>query len=75
MQQLIEFWHWRVTDKVSRRCFVTRHRMTREDALDYDPAAERIEGTLERRVSPADAATMSRPSSRLRAASTRIDAV
>ena len=50
MHDIIELWHWRVTDKVSRRCFITRHRMTQADALDFDPFAERIEGSLERRV-------------------------
>lgn len=50
MHDIIELWHWRVTDKVSRRDFITRHRMTQADALDFDPAAERVEGSLERRV-------------------------
>jgi hypothetical protein len=50
MHDSIELWHWRVTDKVSRRQFITRHRMTQADALDFDPAAERVEGSLERRV-------------------------
>lgn len=54
MHDTLELWHWRVTDKVSRRQFITRHRMTQADALDFDPAAERIEGTLERRVVRAD---------------------
>ena len=49
MHDTIELWHWRVTDKVSRRCFITRHRMTQADALDFDPAAERVEGSLEQR--------------------------
>ena len=44
MHEIIELWHWRVTDKVSRRQFITRHRMTQADALDFDPAAERVEG-------------------------------
>ena len=46
MQHIIELWHWRVTDKVSRRSFITRHPMTEAQALDFDPAAERIEGSL-----------------------------
>ena len=50
MYDIIELWHWRVTDKVSRRPFITRHRMTQADALDFDPAAERVEGSLDRRV-------------------------
>ena len=50
MQHIIELWHWRVTDKVSRRSFITRHPMTEAQALDFDPAAERIEGSLVRRV-------------------------
>ncbi|MDZ7589942.1 MAG: hypothetical protein U5L05_04455 [Rubrivivax sp.] len=50
MHDIIELWHWRVTDKVSRRPFITRHRMTQADALDFDPAAERVEGSLERCV-------------------------
>ena len=55
MHDIIELWHWRVTDKVSRRHFITRHRMTQADALDFDPAAERVEGSLERRVVRIDA--------------------
>jgi hypothetical protein len=50
MHDIMELWHWRVTDKVSRRQFITRHRMTQADALDFDPAAERVEGSLDRRV-------------------------
>ena len=50
MQQIIEVWHWRVTDPVSRCRYVTRYRMTELNALDFDPAAERIEGSLERLV-------------------------
>jgi len=50
MHNVIELWYWHVTDKVSRRCFITRHRMTQADALDFDPAAQRVEGSLERRV-------------------------
>jgi len=50
MHDIIELWHWRVTDKVSRRHFITRRRMTQADALDFDPAAERVEGSLERRI-------------------------
>jgi hypothetical protein len=50
MEQIIELWHWRVTDGVSGRRYVTRYKMTEVNALDFDPAAERIEGSLERRV-------------------------
>lgn len=50
MQQIIELWHWRVTDKVSRRSFITRHPLTEAQALDFDPAAERMEGSRVRRV-------------------------
>jgi hypothetical protein len=50
MEQVVELWYWRVTDPVSRRRYVTRYRMTEANALDFDPAAERIEGSLERRV-------------------------
>jgi len=50
MQHFIDLWHWRVTDKVSRRSFITRHPMTEAQALDFDPGAERIEGSLVRRV-------------------------
>ena len=52
MQHFTELWHWRVTDKMSRRSFITRHPMTEAQALDFDPAAERIEGSLVRRVAP-----------------------
>lgn len=54
MHNITELWHWRVTDKVSRRPFVTRHRMTQADALDFDAAAERVPGSLELRQVPAD---------------------
>jgi len=50
MQHIIELRHWRVTDKVSRRSFITRHPMTEAQALDFDPAAERMEGSRVRRV-------------------------
>jgi hypothetical protein len=46
----IELWHWRVTDPVSRCRYVTRYRMTQANALHFDPAAERVEGSLERRL-------------------------
>ncbi len=52
MQHFIELWHWRVTDRVSRRSFITRHPMTEAQALDFDPAAERIEGSRVLRVAP-----------------------
>jgi hypothetical protein len=48
MQLHIDLWLWRVTDPVSRRRYVTRYRMAEPDALDLDPSAERIEGSLER---------------------------
>lgn len=50
MQHIVELWHWRVTDKVSRRSFITRHPMTEAQALDFDPAAVRMEGSRVRRV-------------------------
>jgi len=50
VHHVIELWHWRVTDPVSRRRYVTRYRMTEASALDFDPTAERVEGSLERRV-------------------------
>jgi len=50
MQVTIDLWLWRVTDPVSRRNYITRYRMAEPDALDLDPAAERIEGSLERRT-------------------------
>jgi len=37
---------------VRRRSFITRHPMTETQALDFDPAAERIEGSLVRRAAP-----------------------
>jgi len=55
----IELWHWRVTDPVSRRRYVTRHRMTEANALDFDPAAQRVEGSLERRVARDDLQSIS----------------
>ena len=59
MQHIIELWQWRVTDYVSQRRYVTRYRMSQADALDLDPAAERIEGSLERRVVPDDPQSLS----------------
>lgn len=50
MQVTIDLWLWRVTDPVSRRNYITSYRMAEPDALDLDPVAERIEGSLERRT-------------------------
>lgn len=67
----IELWHWRVTDPVSRCRYVTRYRMTQANALDFDPGAQRVEGSLERRAvrddlqsitAPAGTGTMARES-------------
>jgi hypothetical protein len=43
----LQRWRWRVTDPASGRRYVTRHHMTEADALATDPAAERVEGTLQ----------------------------
>lgn len=40
----IELWH--VIDPVSRCRYVTRYRETQANALDFDPAAQRVEGSL-----------------------------
>ena len=55
----IELWLWRVTDPVSHRCYVTRYRMTEVDALDLDPAAERVPGSQEIRKIPTDTMALS----------------
>ena|GEM_PF-2474248 len=48
----ITLWRWRITDDMGRRV-ATRYRMTEAEALQADPAAERIPGTEEaRRVHP-----------------------
>ena len=50
MQITIDLWLWRVVDPVSRRNYITRYRLAEPDALDLDPAAERIEGSREQRT-------------------------
>jgi len=55
----IELWLWRVTDPVSHRRYVTRYRMTETDALDLDPAAERVPESLEVRHVPTDPLALS----------------
>jgi hypothetical protein len=47
MSHTIELWLWRVTDPVSGRTYVTRYRMSEANALDFDPAAERVPGSRE----------------------------
>ena len=59
MQHIIELWQWRVTDYVSQRRYVTRYRMTEADALDLDPAAERVPGSQELRQVPIDPMALS----------------
>ena len=59
MNRTIELWLWRVTDPVSHRCYVTRYRMTEADALDLDPAAERVPGSQELRQVPTDPMALS----------------
>ena len=54
MNRTIELWLWRVTDPVSHRRYITRYRMPEADALDLDPAAERVQGSLESRQVPID---------------------
>jgi hypothetical protein len=52
MQHFIELWFWRVTDPVSQRRYVTRHRLNETDAIDLDPNAERVPGSMELRPVP-----------------------
>ena len=59
MQHFTELWLWRVTDPVSHRFYVTRHRMTEADALDLDAAAERVPGSQELRQVPTDPMALS----------------
>jgi len=53
---------------VSHRSYITRYRMTQADAFDFDPAAERIEGSLEQRVVPDDPQSISTSAWQRRAA-------
>jgi hypothetical protein len=46
----LELYRWRITDPASGRKHVTRHRMTREHALQVDPHAQPVEGSLELRA-------------------------
>lgn len=48
----IDLWRWRITDPASGHRYTTRHRMTDADALALDPAAQRVEGSLEQRLVP-----------------------
>lgn len=57
MPKTIELWRWMVTDPATGRRYTTRHRMQKRDALDMDPAAVRVEGTLEERQVPDDPMT------------------
>lgn len=59
MNRTLELWLWRVTDPVSHRSYVTRYRMTEADALDLDPAAERVPGSQELRQVPTDPMALS----------------
>jgi hypothetical protein len=59
MNRSIDLWRWRITDPVSHRCYVTRYRMTEADALDLDPAAERVPGSQELRQVPTDPMALS----------------
>ena len=59
MDHTIELWLWRVTDPVSQRRYVTRYRMIEADALDIDPAAERLPGSQELRQVPTDQMALS----------------
>ena len=52
--RIIELWLWRVTDPVSHLRYTTRYRMTEANALDLDPAAERVPGSQELRQAPDD---------------------
>lgn len=59
MHHTIELWLWRVTDPVSRRRYVTRHRLNETDALDLDPNAERVPGSQELRHVPGNSQALS----------------
>jgi hypothetical protein len=45
----LELWRWRVTDPDSGRRYVVPCGLTQADALELDPAAERVPGSLELR--------------------------
>jgi hypothetical protein len=42
-----ELHHWRVTDRVSGRRYVTRYPMSEASARDFDPMAERVSAACE----------------------------
>lgn len=48
----LDLYRWRVTDPVSRRRYITRYPLSEANARDFDPCAERIEGTHERIMVP-----------------------
>lgn len=50
--QILDLYRWRVTDPVSRRCYITRYPLSEVNAKDLDPGAERIEGSHERIMVP-----------------------
>ncbi len=50
--QTLDLYRWRVTDPVSRRCYVTRYPLSEANAKDLDPCAERIEGSHEQIMVP-----------------------
>lgn len=55
----IELRLWHVTDPVSQCRCVTRYRLTQADALAFGPAAQRVEGWLERRAARNDLQSIS----------------
>lgn len=55
----LELYRWWVTDPESGRRHATRHRMTREDALQVDPCAQVVAGSLELRDVMEDVWTVS----------------
>jgi hypothetical protein len=55
----IELWRWRVRG-LNGRQHVTRYAMTEAEALQRDPEAVRVEGTLEIREVPENAAEVAR---------------
>jgi len=48
----VDLYRWRLVDSWTGKTYITRCRMSEADALDLDPHAQRIEGSLERRTVP-----------------------
>jgi hypothetical protein len=50
--QTVEYWRWWIVSETTGRRVKTRHLMTEAQALERDPTATRVPGTMEPRQVP-----------------------